>query len=183
MSNFSYSWKSACVDYVGRICQGALIMQFCTFGEWAKEAFSGLKFSFSLTRTDNMPTLAPPSSTLRSGVVDYVIFLSTLYGIIFQWLSYTLDSDPNVFVEHDCFLNCWIGTLDLNVMEWPCSCPLCWLCHLACPKGLARRLIQHNGHHTFFYWQFINSKIQKNKNKMKSMLMVSIAKNDPKKEL
>jgi hypothetical protein len=62
-------------------------MQFRTFGEWAKEAFSGLKFSFSLTRTDNMPAL--PHSLLlqlRSGVVDYVIFLSTLYGIIFQFM-------------------------------------------------------------------------------------------------
>jgi hypothetical protein len=82
--HFFIQLKSACVDYVGRICQGAQIMQFRTFGEWAKESFSGLKFSFRLTRTDNMPPLAPLSSTLRSGVVDYVIFLSTLYGIIFQ---------------------------------------------------------------------------------------------------
>ncbi len=34
---------------------------------------------------------------------------------------------------------------DLNIMEWPGSSPLCWVCWLACPKSLAWHLTQHNG--------------------------------------
>ncbi len=32
------------------------------------------------------------------------------------------------------------ATLDLNVMEWPCPCTLCWVSHLAHPKRLAGSL-------------------------------------------
>lgn len=34
---------------------------------------------------------------------------------------------------------------DLNIMEWPGSCPLCWVCWLACPKVIAWHLTQNNG--------------------------------------
>jgi L-rhamnose mutarotase len=40
-------------------------------------------------------------TNIRSRVADYIIFLTTLYDIIFQWWSYTRNSDQTVFVEHE----------------------------------------------------------------------------------
>jgi hypothetical protein len=45
------------------------------------------------------------------GEADYVILLTKLCDIIFQWQSYTHSSDQNGFVEHEFIA-------DLNVMEW-----------------------------------------------------------------
>jgi len=33
---------------------------------------------------------------------------------------------------------------DLNVLEWSCPCPLCWVHLLACPNRVAGCLTQHN---------------------------------------
>jgi hypothetical protein len=56
------------------------------------------------------------SSTLRSGVADYVIFVTTLYDINFWWWSYNIDQ--NVSVKHEPFLKIVVSaTPDLHVME------------------------------------------------------------------
>ncbi len=42
------------------------------------------------------------SKLLRSGVADYIIFFTTLLqDIIFQWCSYTCNTDQHVSVEHN----------------------------------------------------------------------------------
>ncbi len=87
------------------------------------------------------------SWTLRFVVAHFVIFLTTLYDIIFQWWSRTHNSDQNLSCEHDfIFLILEFATLDLNVMERSCPCPLCWGCHQACLNMFAWHLTQHNGH-------------------------------------
>jgi hypothetical protein len=65
------------------------------------------------------------------GDTDYVIFLTILYGIIFQWSSSTHYSDQNMSVEDEFFfqevIESAITPPDLNAMEWFHPCPLCWV--------------------------------------------------------
>jgi hypothetical protein len=79
-------------------------------------------------------------------VADYVIFLTTLYDVIFQWWSYTSCNG----VQNLCgtsikkkFIDS--ASPDLNVMEWSHPCPSCWVYCLACPNRFTWCLTQHNG--------------------------------------
>jgi hypothetical protein len=64
------------------------------------------------------------------------IFLTTFYDIIFQWWSYTHNSDQNVVWTWFVFKGLNLPPPDFNVMEWPCPFPLCWVHDLAHSNGL-----------------------------------------------
>jgi hypothetical protein len=75
---------------------------------------------FGLCVADKMEVNFLPFSVLhlRPRVADYVIFLSTLYDIIFQWCSQTWYSHQNVSVEQDFYFFKSLNLLPWILMPW-----------------------------------------------------------------
>jgi hypothetical protein len=85
-------------------------------------------------------------------------FLDHFINIIFQWCSYTHNSDQHICWTRICFKNGWIYGMvsQLPIMwgvspslpyptYWASTWPLCWASVQACPNRLAWRFTQQMG--------------------------------------
>jgi hypothetical protein len=104
--------------------------------------------------------MGKPGFFSRSSLVLHPLRLGVAQIMSFSWpysmaqslgdRSYTCNSDQNVSVEHELILFKSLNLPPRSLMSWNClalahyPCPVCWVCHLACPNGFTWCLTQHN---------------------------------------
>jgi hypothetical protein len=88
----------------------------------------------------------PLHSTPGSGVTYYVSFFNhILWHNLLVMIMHPAVTKLCLLNMIFCFKIVDSITPDLNVLEWPYTCRLCWVGHLDCPNGLIWHLTQQNG--------------------------------------